>query len=206
MKNIKLSLYIIAIVIVIGLGYKFYVWITPNQQVSIVTTPRDTSFSQVTHNTYRPPSLPSFVEHRDKPPAKLPDNVKPTDVREVISVAKAPADTTRVIITNDGSVYVDRENGKVESVVVTQYEPPILDFGLFLKAGVDFDDTHISPVIEVAPLEILGKIDVPILSLDIDGIGFGMDYQILNPVSVGVMYHIDFRADKSIRLDVVWDF
>ena len=40
MKNIKLSLYIIAIVIVIGLGYKFYVWITPNQQVSIVTTPQ----------------------------------------------------------------------------------------------------------------------------------------------------------------------
>ena len=206
MKNIKLSLYIIVMIVVIGLGYKFYVWvITSKQQVSVVTTPRDTSFSQVTHNTYRPHSIP-IIEKVQTPPAQLPTEIKPKDVKEVIVVTKKPNDTTKVIITKKGEVYVSKQGNKVENVTVTTYEPPILDFGLFLKVGIDFDDQHISPVIEVTPLEILGKIDIPVLSLDIEGIGAGFDYMVFNPISVGVMYHVDWRADKSIRLDLVWDF
>jgi hypothetical protein len=205
MKNYKIVAYIIVSLLIIGGAIKFYRWVNPDTHTATVSTPTDTSFSQVTHDTYRPPSIP-IIEKKQKPPAKLPSNVKPEDVKEVITIVKNPQDTTRVIITNDNEVYIDRQNGKVESVTVTTYKPPILEWGLFPKIGVSSDDKKPSPMVGISFLRVLGRVDVPVFALDIYGIGLGADVQVFKPISIGVLYHSAWDTHKSIRLTVAWNF
>lgn len=205
MKYIKPISIAIAVLIVIGLGFKFYKWINPTTHTATVVTPTDTSFSSVTHDTYRPQSIP-FIERTQKPPAHLPDNIKPSDVKEVITVVKSPKDTTQVIITKKGDVYVGKQGGKVEAVTVTTYEPPILSWDLFIKIGVDGTTEKISPVAAIGLCEIIGRVDVPVFSLDLQGVGIGADVKIFKPISVGILYHDSWQTDKSIRLIINYNF
>ena len=201
MKNLKTIAYVILAIFILVFAWRYF---KPTEKVITVTTPKDTTFSQVTHDTYRPNSVP-LLESTHTPPTRLPSNLKPKDVKEVITVVKKPNDSTRVIITNNGNVYVDRQNGKVENVTVTTYEPPILNFDLFPKLGIDGNTQKVSPFIGIAFLEICGKVDLPLFTVDLYGIGIGIDYQLFNPVSIGVIYHDDWQTNKSIRLTLAID-
>lgn len=205
MKPYKPVVYIFVTLVILGLCYKFFPSIIHPDSHSVVLTPQDTTFSKVTQNTYRPASIP-FVEKKQPPPARLPNNVKPEDVKEVIQVVKNPNDTTRVIITNNGEVYVDRQNGAVESVTVTTYEPPILDFGYYVKLGIDGNADKVSPALGLGFCKVLGYVTLPVFTLDLQGMGVGMDCKVISPLSVGVIYHSAWNTDKSIRLTVMYNF
>ena len=201
-KSYKIVSYIIVILIVVSLGYKYYRWLNPTTKTITVTQSSDTTFHSTTHDTYRPPSLPSFIEHHNAPPSNIPSNMRPKDVREIITVVKVPGDTTHIIIGKDGSVNVPKQNGEVLGVTVTDYLPPILDFDWYVKLGIDGNADKISPMIGIGFCEIYGRVELPIFTLDLNGIGVGVDVKIIEPISIGVLFHDSWTTQKSIRLMV----
>jgi hypothetical protein len=205
MKTIKTIAYVIVAIVVIGLGYKFYKFINPGITTSTVTTDADTSFHAVAHDTYRPASIP-FVENPVKPKVNLPSNVKEKDVEKVLTVVKSPNDSTQIIFTKDGNIHVSGQGGKVLKVEVTTYLDPILAFGLFPKIGIDANTIKISPVVGIAFLEIYGRLQLPVFSLDFQGIGAGADFKIFDPVNIGLMLHNNWDTSKDIRLSLVYSF
>ena len=203
MKLLKIFATIIAIAFVLFVAVK---WFSPQPKVITTTTPIDTAnFHAVDHGTYRPQSVP-LIEHPGKPPATLPSNLKPKDIDQVITIVKKPGDTTQVIIDKKGNVYVPKQNGKVESVNITTYLPPILSFDWYPSFGIDGNFEKISPVVSIGFCEIYGKLQLPVFSLDIQGIGLGANYKLFDPISLGIIYHSNWNTSKEIRVFVGYNF
>ena len=202
MKTLKIIAPIIAIAFVLIVAIK---WFSPGPKVITTTIPIDTAnFHSVQQETYRPQSIP-LLEHPGKPPAQLPSNLKPKDIDQVITIVKTPGDTTQVIIDKKGNVYVPKDGGKVESVNITTYLSPVIAFDMFPKFGIDGNVEKISPVVSLGFCEIYGRLQLPVFSLDLYGIGLGTDYKIYDSISLGLMYHDDWSTRKSIRLTLEWN-
>jgi hypothetical protein len=141
-------------------------------EVTIVT-PIDTNFAPITKRDYRPKSIP-FIENPKKPPIRLPKDIKEKDVkRAIIVTGKNCMDTTTLIETKDGNIFVDKQGGKVATVEEITYKPPILAFGLTPLAGITISPTEgqlISPMIGLSFLTWYGCIECPTLCVDLQGV------------------------------------
>jgi hypothetical protein len=200
--SIKTYAYIIALLFIVG--FLLY-WFRPRPTVVTVTQHQDTTFSDNTNRTYRPQSIP-LIERSVKPKVRLPDNIREKDVDRVITIVKSPHDSTTLIITKKGELYVDKQLGKVLSVDITTYLDPILSFGWYPKLGIDGNSTKVSPVVGIGFLEIYGKVQFPVFYLDLHGIGVGVDYKIFEPLSIGIMQLVKWDTGKEIRLSLVYNF
>ena len=198
LANIKYIIYGVVIIVVIGLAFKVYRYINPIPVVTIVM-PQDTSGTPITHETYRPQSIP-LVEHPTKPKVKLPSNLREKDVDRIITVIKAPHDTTYIVFPKKGDPYVDRESGKVLNVTITEYLDPILSWDWYLKIGLSGNLGQVSPMISMAFLRVYGRVDLPVFGLDLHGINAGIDYAVFDPFNIGIVQHVNWDLSREIRL------
>ncbi len=212
----KILTYILAAVLVfllVGIALRVKSCFDQADKVTTTTTSPDPNFSDVQHSTYRPPSTP--FEHQ-KAPAQLPSNVKESDVKEVIIVTKdvptsdstSRKDTTSVIITKNGDVYVGKQGGEVSKVEVITYKPAILQWGIFPALGVTAGQT-ISPAVTVSPLLILGKVKLPLLAADYDigkkmpGLGIGTAYRVWK-IDLGIIAHWNTKMERGVKFVVAY--
>jgi hypothetical protein len=203
MIYIKYMAYGIVIILLVGAGIKFYKYINKPPVVTVVM-PQDTTGIPITHETYRPKSIP-IIEKDKKSKTQLPSNLREKDVDKIITVVKSPADTTYIVFPKDGDPYVNKQGGKVLSVIITEYLPPILAWDWYFKIGVSGNTGQLSPMVGVSFLRIYGKLDLPVFGLDLYGIGLGLDYQIIEPISLGLTFHNSWGAQKTIRLFLVYN-
>ncbi len=203
MIYIKYMAYGIVIILLVGMGIKFYKYINKPPVVTIVM-PQDTTGTPITHETYRPQSIP-IIEKPKKPKAQLPSNLTEKDVDKIITIVKSPADTTFIVFPKKGEPYVNKQGGKVLSVTITEYLPPILAWDWYFKIGLSGNTGQLSPAVGVSFLRIYGKLDLPVFGIDLYGIGLGLDYQIIEPISLGLTYHSSWTTQKSIRLTLCWN-
>ena len=187
--------------------------ITP-KPITIIQ-PVDTNFATIAHTDYRPQSIP-LVEHPQKPKVTLPSNIHESDVANIVVVVKKDSatgkqDTTAIITTHDGTVYVNNDRhgeDHTQSVTIITYEQPILKFGLFPALGVDYvPNGKASPVGSIGFLKILGSVTVPEVSADFYGIGAGVSVKIYEDISAGVVYRWDYQDAKTqIAVKVAFNF
>jgi hypothetical protein len=134
--------------------------------------------------------------------------VKEKEIKREIRIIKIDssghADTTGIILMENGEVLVDNAARNVKSVDVANYVAPILDWGLHLQAGVSIWD-HVSPAIAIAPLEIEGCLQLPVIAVDIYGVGIGASYR-LSHYSFGIISHYGFTLEKQIKILVTYNF
>ena len=216
MKNFSLKDYALILFIALAiLGViKGLQYITAPKPVVIVQ-PFDTNFAAIAHTNYRPESIP-FIEHPQKPKIQLPSNVNQGDVANIIVVVKKDSstgrqDTTAIITTHDGTVYVNRDShgeDHTQSVTIITYVPPILKFGLFPSIGVDYVvNEKLSPVGSIGLLKILGSVTVPEFSADLYGIGAGASVKVYEDISAGVVYRWNYQDAKTqIAVKLAFNF
>jgi hypothetical protein len=182
-----------------------------------VFTPADSNFAQVVKKDYRPASTP--FERPSKPVVKLPKGVSERDVKRLITVTKeTPADsagtvhidTTQIIETFDGQVYVPKEEGKTTTVQETHYTPPIFAFDLFGSAGITVtrreNKVVVSPLLAIAPLQVLGHVQLPLIGADFEGVAAGAGYR-YDKFMLGLVAHWSGKdLSRSVKLTVHYCF
>jgi hypothetical protein len=176
-----------------------------------VRIPADTGFVPVTERELRPRSTP--FEGASNVPVKLPKGLAEGDVARIVRVVKripinssrSVLDTTAMIITKADQVFVPKQDGIQTSVEDTKFVPPIFRFGIFASVGISLvklgiPNLEVSPSIAIAPLEILGKIQLPLITADLQGVGIGVGYRYKDFV-FAVAGHQRFEdAGRSVRI------
>ncbi len=150
-----------------------------NIPLTTVIVPHDRSFVPVTKSEYRPRSTP--FEKKVTQSQRLPKDAPEANVARTIAIVKRipidssgkfVTDTTRIVQSKSGDTFVEKQEGIETEVAVTEFLPPILQWNLFLSAGVNYSGTF-SPSVAVSPLKIYDKIQFPVLSLDPASVGVG---------------------------------
>jgi hypothetical protein len=200
-KEIRVIIYAFVAIFFISIAYKIFY--SPKPQKIIEIASPDNTFTSAGETTLRPKSIP--FEATTKPIVREPDNVPQKDIdrtyRIITKDSTGHKDTVSLVILKDKhQALVDNKNGEVQEFLEQEYLSPILAFGVFPKLGIDGNTQVISPLIGLSFLEIYGCVQLPIFILDLQGIGIGLDVNILNPISLGVIYHDDWNTKKSIRL------
>jgi hypothetical protein len=177
-----------------------------------VATPIDSGFVPIIKQEFKPRSTP--FERASKPPVKLPQGVKESDVKRVIIVIKdvktgsniAVPDTSRIIELKSGEIYVPKEEGTELTVHEITYMPPILRFGLFASVGVSLGGIPakltVSPLVAVSPLQICGFVQFPLVMVDLCGIGAGFGFRYGNYMA-GAFSHWRFdNMQRQVKISV----
>jgi hypothetical protein len=172
--------------------------------------PSDSAFVPITERTLRPRS--TLFEGASKTPARLPKGLSEGDVARIVRVvkrirvdsARSILDTTSVIITKADQVFVPKQPGIETSVEDIKFVDPILHFGLFPSIGISIAKlgipSEVSPSIAIAPLEILGKVQLPLIAADLNGVGVGIGWRYKDFV-FAVAGHQRFEdAGRSVRI------
>jgi hypothetical protein len=155
-----------------------------------VSSPTDSNFSQISHEEYKPSSLPFSGK---KAPVNLPEGVEEKDVQRVVSievkdVPKSEPKKIDVVETKSGEIYVAKDTSVV-SVKVTEFEPKLFDFdlrfGVGLSVGLPSSGVRLSPAAVAAPIVWAGFIHAPIVVADLDGLGVGAQARLYHDIFVG---------------------
>ncbi len=205
-KYIKVIVWGVVIIVLVGAIIAVYNYLNPDTQTTTVTTFADTTIAQIENIEYRPHSVP-ILEANKKPPMTLPPSLSPMDVDRAIVITKNtdPKDTTTIFLGKDGQYYIPKQGGLVDRVQIYTFLPPILQWDLFIKIGINGNDKKISPVINIAFLRVCGKLDIPTVGLDIHGINYGAEYLLFEPISIGLYRHLNWDSNKEIRLTLCWN-
>jgi hypothetical protein len=169
-----------------------------------VVTPPDTNFAQIVKRDYRPKSIPIF-ENPKKPPIRLPKDIKEKDVkRAIIVTGKNCMDTTTIIETKDGNIFVDKQGGKVATVEEITYKPPILAFGLTPIVGMTVSPFGklLSPMIGLNFITWYGQVQFPNLCIDLQGVSSFAMYR-LDIFSFGAGYRWNYNTGNRQLIGVV---
>ena len=204
MKYIKYIACAIAVIFFGVLVWKyFHKTETPTQSVS-----PDSTYIAPEQTHLRPTSIP--FEPKTKPIVREPQGVPQEQIdhtyRIITKDSSGRKDTTSLVVLKNGQALVDNKDGQVQQFLEQDYLPPIIAFGLNLKVGLDAEVKSISPAVGVSFLELYGEIQLPVLMLDLQGIGVGIDCKVLKQVSLGLMVHESWQAERSSRLFLVWTF
>jgi hypothetical protein len=130
---------------------------------------------------YRPNPLP--FTHRSKPVSKLPKGISENDVTRVITIANHTKGTvTSIIETKTGDVFSPKQQDSI-SISVTDYLPPVVDFGLKAGIGGSVDlSLKFSPSACISILKWYGLVDAPVAVADIYGVGIGVGFKFYHDV------------------------
>ena len=203
MKYIKHIAYAIATIFLIGLAWKFF---SPKPIVETVIHHQDTTIVNTHESTIRPSSLP--FENEAKPPVVIPPSIKKKDIAKVdviVSNHNGTRDTVVVITDKKGNQFVPKQPGGVTEFNEYVYLPPYVAFGWNPKLGLDGNTTKISPMVAVSFMEIMGRVQLPVFALDLQGVGIGADCKLFDPISIGVLYCTEWNTNKQIRLSLVYN-
>jgi hypothetical protein len=138
--------------------------------------------------------------------------VPESDVKSVLIVVKSIPlndstthrliDSTAIITTKDGSIYID--TAQVKSVEMIAYEEPILRFGSFISLGVSMSLQHITLAVAISPLQICGVVQFPFLALDTEGVGAGIAAR-TREISFGLLYHQPLTGNRQLKLSITYN-
>lgn len=177
---------------------------------SVTVTPRDSSFVPVSKNEYRPRSTP--FEKDAAIPARLPNDAPQANVARTIAIVKAiPADgtgtfikdSTNIVITKSGDVFVEKKSGIETNVTITEFLPPILQWDFYCGIGFNTNMQKIFPSVSVSFLQINEKFSAPILFADTRSIGVGAGYKFYYDISVAPVLCWDYEnLNRSIKINV----
>jgi hypothetical protein len=194
-----------AIVAIAAIWAAYHFWFKPEPAVITVTQPIDHTFAQTSDFEYKPASTP--FESKKTPLVRQPEGIPAKDIAKAVRIIKKDStgrrDTTGIILTKDGQLLVDNAAGRVESVYIANYVPPILDWGLHLQVGISIWKKP-SPAIAIAPLEVEGCVQLPVVALDLYGLGLGANYR-LSHYSFGVIQHYSYLWEKQIKFIVTYN-
>ncbi len=219
MKDLlKYGSWLVVAIVALILGLRVAAFLDhDSSQEQTVFTPADSSFAPVVKKDYRPASTP--FERPSKPVAKLPKGVSEKDVKRVITVTKdTPADsagnvtkdTTQIIETFDGKIYIPKEDGKATTVEETRYVPPIFAFDLFTSAGITLtmrdNKVVVSPMVAIAPLQVLGHVQLPLVGADLEGIAAGIGYRYDKFMLGSVVHWSGKDLTRSVKLTIHFCF
>lgn len=200
---LKPAAYAIVAIAVIWAAYHF--WFKPAPAVIIETQQEDSTFADTREYDYKPVSTP--FERKKIPLVRKPAGTSDKEISKAVRIIKKDStgrrDTTGIILTEDGQLLVDNADGRIESVYIANYVPPILDWGLHLQVGISIWKKP-SPVIAIAPLEIEGCVQLPVVALDLYGLGIGANYR-LNHYSFGVIQHYSYLWEKQIKFTLTYN-
>lgn len=167
-----------------------------------IVIPQDSAFLPIVVRDYRPNPLP--FNHTSKPVLKLPKGTRESDVARTITIVNhAKANTTLIIETKSGEVFIPRTEDSV-SVLVTNYFPAVVSLGLYADIGLSLDlSARFSPSASLAFLKWYGIIDAPVVIADLHGIGAGIGFKFYHDIYVTPAIRWDYGLlDKSIILNV----
>jgi len=192
------------IAIIIACGTLIYVIVTVRSCVdgrmpedgAILHVPKDSGFSPIAQQEYRPPSLP-FSRRRLQ--VKLPAGVSERDVRRVVTVRVRDSSGARrlsIIEARSGETYVPRDSA-ILGVEVTDVLSPIFAVGVRFGIGLTATPTRLSPAAFLALVEWDGWLQVPVAVADLDGLGIGGQLRIYHDICFGAT-HL-WRFDQSTQ-------
>jgi hypothetical protein len=150
----------------------------------IVFTPADSSFEPIVKKEYRPPSTP--FEKPQRPKIKIPAGIDEKEIEKAIIITKlpqtdglknTPPDTTRILILKSGEVYIEKTDSTITKVEQYHYLPPIFDFTLQPSIGLSLSldsSFKVSPSLALSACQLFGKVQIPILTADLNGVGVGV--------------------------------
>jgi hypothetical protein len=195
----------ITVVLIIIAGWAYQYWFTPKLTVVTVTQHQDSTVAPTNEFNFKPRSTP--FESKKTPLVRIPEGVKDKNIVKAIRIIKTDStghtDTTGIILMEDGQVLVDNAGKVIKQVDVATYVPPILDWGLHMQVGITVWN-RISPAIGIAPLEIEGCFQLPLIVLDYYGIGTGAAYR-LKDYSFGLIWHYGYNLGKQIKFTLTYN-
>lgn len=206
----------IGVVVIICLGLVFVIATKisscgrmPDTVASVTETPKDTNFTPVTHDAFQPSSLPF---EKKQFPVKLPEGTNEEDVSRIVTVeTHHGTDTTdiHIIETNKGDVFVEKDS-TITKLEVTTIEPRLFQFqsrfGLGFTIGWHSDSYKLSPSASFDPLRWSGWLDLPIATVDLDGIGVGAQAKIYDNIFLGVNQTWMFQGGNEVKAGIRFVF
>jgi hypothetical protein len=203
---IKYSVLAICVMVLITVAFKLKSCFESEEQTGSTNKPTDPTFAATNEFNVKPVSTP--FEKEKTPLVRIPAGMKGKDFAKAIRVIKKDStgrkDTIGILITKDGKVLPENADQEIQEVDVANYVPPILDWGLHAQAGITFWD-RVSPAIGIAPLEIEGCIQLPLLVADLYGLGVGAAYK-RKEFSIGLLSHWGFLLERQIKLSLTYNF
>lgn len=153
----------------------------------MMVVPADSGFAPVIKKEFRPRSTP-FEKHPPIPVKRYPAGVKEKDVKRVITIGKTipisgipHQDTTRIIEMKSGEIFIEKPDSGQLVVEEFEYLDPILSWGARASLGITFSrfshKFELSPSLSLSFLQVLGRIAVPLATVDLTSIGLGVGYQ-----------------------------
>lgn len=169
-----------------------------------IETPADTSFTAVKHE-------PVLSSQLMKKGAKLPSNVKASDVDKVVQIKLKTGETLDLVVTKTGGqnpetgIYVAKDSS-IESVTVLDVKPPAFGISLLPGAGATLTISgKFSPSLCFSLFHI-DKYRLPVLAADLSGAGIGAGMEILPNVEVTAGYWYEFRGTREFKAGVYYEF
>jgi hypothetical protein len=162
----------------------------------------DSAFRPITKRDYR--ANPLSFKKDSKPALKLPAGKKQSDVARTIAVVNhAKGDTTIIIVMKDGGTLVPKTADSA-SVLVTEFLPPVVTFGLTAGIGASVDlSRQWSPAAVVSLFKWYGVVDAPVAIADLQGVAIGADFKLYHDIYVAPAVRWQFGTlDRSIILTV----
>ncbi len=173
---------------------------------SVTETPLDTTFSPVKHTDYRVPTIASLSQK--KGPARLPEGVSESDVKRVTSLKfRGGSRATDIIELKTGELFVEKDSS-LESVTVTEYEAPFLAWepslglGLSIRPRFSEGPPTLSISAGASVIQFLGRVDLPVLCADLDGVGLGARVKFYHDLSAGacLLWRYTDPSEKVIKI------
>lgn len=168
-----------------------------------IETPKDTNFVETVHKPVKSSQL--------KRQARVPSDVKPSNVDKVVQIKLRTGETLQVTIAQGSEsharpeIYVAKDSA-IESVTVLDVKPPL--FGVMLQPGagatVDFSGKF-SPSVCFSFFHI-DKYRLPVLAADFSGAGIGAGMDILPEVEITAAYWLEFSGKREIKAGVYYEF
>lgn len=180
----------LAVVIILLLGDRLRC--RPGDEGFIVHAPPDSSYMPVLRRQYSPPPplIGGLTTRRSAAPLKkLPQGVAELDVQRVVRLRiKDSNKPVTIVELRDGSVLVERDS-VVEVVEVIEYERPAVAFGLFPGIGITGTmrggDARVVPMLKLSFAELFGRVRLPMVVADTDGIGLGVETRLYHDLFIG---------------------
>ena len=175
---------------------------TVRPQADRVVIPPDSAYLPIMTHDYRPNPLP--FSGSSKPDVRLPKGVKESDVSRTIKIVnKANANTTLIIETKSGELFVPKQKDSL-SIFVTNYLPSVVLFELHAGIGLSLDLAgKFSPSASISFLKWYGSLNAPVLIADLHGIGCGIGFKFYYDIYITPAIRWQYATlDKSLILNV----
>lgn len=169
--------------------------LTPGREV----IPADSGYVPIIVQDYRPASSP--FEREDKRSVVLPEGISEQKVKRVLRIS-GKSSLVHVIELKNGDLLVPETDDSLQ-VVMTNFQEPFVQFGLFTEVGVTLGVNKFSPSLSVSLMQINGKYSLPVFAADLSSVGAGISMKVYHDIRVTPLLMWNYSdTQRSIKLNV----